>query len=457
MESGAEFWQAYKTIVAKRVNTPKAVEWYVRWVMNYKNAIPRKPLDKRTQADVQSYMDLLARQGRYEEWQLEQANDAFRLLFDESLGLSWANPWPVGVRNISDKAPGDKTLLDVDRTSNGFKDSINRSGVELSCPGLIERIRTVLRTMHYSYRTEKTYLDWICRYLNFSGLQDPKVLREANVKRYLEYLATKREVSGSTQRLALNAIVFLYAKVLEEPLGEIGAYEKSKRPRRLPVVFTTDEVNRVLGTIGGALHLMASLLYGSGLRLTECVRLRVKDVDFARQQLLVRGKGEKDRVTVLPHRLQAPLQKHLTRVKELHEKDLQDGFGEVYMETALARKYPQAAREWGWQYVFPSTTLAVDPRSGKVRRHHAHRSSLQKAVKKAVRETSLTRQASCHTLRHSFATHLLEAGYDIRTVQELLGHKDVSTTMIYTHVLNRPGIAVRSPADMAPSCSATMR
>ncbi len=290
-------------------------------------------------------------------------------------------------------------------------------------------------------------MEWACRFIHFHGLKDPASLAEKDVKNYLEYLATERKVGAGTQRLALNAIVFLFGKVLERPLGEIGPYEKSKRPRRLPIVFTIAEVNQVLDAIEGNFRLMVSLLYGSGLRLMECVRLRVKDVDFSRQQLLVRGKGDKDRITVLPLRFQGPLKEHLVRVKELHNQDLHDGFGEVYLDSALNRKYVNAAKEWGWQFVFPASKLSVDPRCGKVRRHHIHESSLQKAVKAAIRNVGLTRQASCHSLRHSFATHLLEAGYDIRTVQELLGHKDVSTTMIYTHVLNRPGIAVKSPAD----------
>ncbi|MBU1716005.1 MAG: integron integrase [Proteobacteria bacterium] len=317
----------------------------------------------------------------------------------------------------------------------------------MRCPGLLDKTRTVLRTLHYAYKTEKTYLEWICRYINFINLKEPDSVGPEEVNKYLEYLATRREVAGNTQRQALNALVFLYAKVLEKPLGEIGAYAKPKKPQRLPVVFTKDEVDQVLEAMEGTVGLMAGLLYGSGLRLAECIRLRVKDIDFERQQLLVRGKGDKDRVTVLPDRSQEPLREHLQRVKELHDVDLKNGHGEVYLPTALARKYPNALTAWGWQYVFPSANLSVDPRGGKVRRHHINDTTLQKAVKRAVRENGLTRQGSCHTLRHSFATHLLEDGYDIRTVQELLGHADVSTTMIYTHVLNRPGIAVKSPAD----------
>jgi integron integrase len=258
----------------------------------------------------------------------------------------------------------------------------------------------------------------------------------------------ERKVAASTQNQALNALVFLYEHVMGEPLGTVGEFTRAKRPKRLPVVLTREEVNRLLGALTGTYRLMAGLLYGSGLRLMECVRLRVKDVDFAHNQIVVRdGKGQKDRVTMLPQRFQQPLREHLTRVKEQHDKDLAQGFGAAYLWPALERKYPNAAQEWIWQYVFPSGRLSVDPRSGKVRRHHLHENALQRAVKETAVKVGLTKQMSCHVLRHSFATHLLEGGYDIRTVQELLGHADVSTTMICTHVLNTPGLAVKSPAD----------
>ena len=319
----------------------------------------------------------------------------------------------------------------------------------MNCPGLVDRIKTVLRTLHYAYRTEQSYLEWICRFINFNGLKEPTKLNPADVRIYLEYLATEREIAGNTQRQALNAIVFLYNKVLQKPLGEIGPYERPKRPKRLPVVLTREEKDRVLCEMTGIYTLMAGLLYGSGLRLLECVRLRVKDVDFGHQQIMVRdGKGAKDRVTILPEKYQEELKEHLEKVKKQHDKYLAQGHGEVYLWPSLERKYPNIAKEWGWQYVFPANNLSVDPRSGKVRRHHIEEGTLQKAVKSAIRKAGIAKQASCHTLRHSFATHLLEAGYDIRTVQELLGHADVSTTMIYTHVLNKPGLAVKSPADL---------
>jgi integron integrase len=286
------------------------------------------------------------------------------------------------------------------------------------------------------------------RFVIFHQLKSPRELGPEAVKAYLEYLALERKVAASTQNQALNALVFLYEHVIGEPIGTPGDFTRAKRPKRLPVVLTRAEVNRLLDALTGTYRLMAGLLYGSGLRLMECVRLRVKDVDFAHNQIMVRdGKGQKDRVTTLPQRFQPALQAHLARVQEQHETDLAQGFAAVYLWPALGRKYPNAVREWIWQYVFPSGRLSVDPRSGKVRRHHLHENALQRAVKGAAVKVGLTKQMSCHVLRHSFATHLLEGGYDIRTVQELLGHADVSTTMIYTYALNTPGLAVKSPAD----------
>jgi len=278
---------------------------------------------------------------------------------------------------------------------------------------------------------------------------DPEKIDAAGaVKEYLEYLATVREAAASTQNQALNALVFFYAHALKKPFGDMGGFVKAKRPQRLPEVMTRDEVEALLGQMHGVSALMAGLMYGGGLRLMECVRLRVKDIDFSRHQIMVRdGKGQKDRVTMLPERFVPPLKEHLARVKAIYEEDRSRGVPGVYMWPALARKYPKAATEWRWQYVFPAKGLSVDPRSATVRRHHISESVAQKAVKEAAFRAGITRRVSCHTLRHSFATHLLEARYDIRTVQELLGHANVSTTMIYTHVLNRPGLSVQSPAD----------
>ena len=290
---------------------------------------------------------------------------------------------------------------------------------------------------------------WLMRFITFRGYKDPKKLSAEDAKAYLTYPADVRRVSASTQRQALNALVFYYKHVLENLLGEIGAFKQAKRSRRLPVVLTKNEVDRLFEHLHGSHWLMAGLLYGSGLRLMECIRLRVKDIDFERGEIVVRdGKGGKDRITMLAEKYSQLLSQHLAKVKKLYKKDKESGTAGVYIWPSLARKYPSAGKEWGWQYVFPSTRLSSDSRSGAVRRHHVHESGLQRAVKEAGFKAQIAKQVNCHTLRHSFATYLLEAGYDIRTVQELLGHADVSTTMIYTHVLNRPGLSVKSPADL---------
>ena len=322
---------------------------------------------------------------------------------------------------------------------------------EKKTPRLVERVRSVMRLRHYSLRTERSYWNWIERFIRFHGMRHSSEMGEAEVTTFLTSLARDGNVSASTQNQALSALLFLYKEVLKQEFGWLEDVERAHKPARVPVVLTRDEVNKIFGRMHGTPKLMAGLLYGSGLRLMECVRLRVKDIDFGYLRITVRdGKGAKDRITMLPVKLAEALRQHLIKVRVQHEQDLADGFGAVYLPEALARKCPKAAREWCWQYVFPSSRLSLDPRAtdGVLRRHHLDESSLQQAVKRAVRESGIAKPASCHTLRHSFATHLLENGYDIRTVQELLGHKDVSTTMIYTHVLNQPGIGVRSPIDV---------
>ncbi|MGZ8219937.1 integron integrase [Methylomagnum sp.] len=315
-------------------------------------------------------------------------------------------------------------------------------------PKLLDQVRAKLRLKHYSLRTERAYTDWIKRYILFHGKRHPKDMGAPEIQAFLSHLATERDVAASTQNQALAALLFLYKEVLDLDLPRLNDIERAKRPQRLPTVLTVREVGAVLDRLDGTLGLMIRLLYGTGMRLMECVRLRVKDVDFEMRQLTVRdGKGGKDRVTMLPALLAEPLKAHLEQVRALHRADLAEGGGEVWLPDALAVKYPNAPREWGWQYVFPARSLSVDPRSGRRRRHHVDEKALQRAVKKAVQATGLGKPVSPHTLRHSFATHLLQSGYDIRTVQELLGHKDITTTMIYTHVLNRGGHGVVSPLD----------
>ena len=315
-------------------------------------------------------------------------------------------------------------------------------------PKLLDQVRREIRLKHYSIRTEESYVQWIKRYILFHGKRHPKEMGEAEIRDFLTHLAVEGKVAASTQNQALSALLFFYQEVLRQKIGWVEDVVRAKRPQKIPVVFTKEEAMAILKQMTGTNRLMANLLYGCGLRLMECVRLRVKDVDFGNQQILVRdGKGQKDRVTVLPVVLHEPLQRHLIRVKTLHEDDLAEGYGTVHLPFALERKYPNAHRLWAWQYVFPAAKRSLDPRSRCQQRHHVAETVLQRAVKEAIRAAGVHKAASCHTFRHSFATHLLVNGYDIRTVQELLGHADVATTMIYTHVLNKPGVSVRSPLD----------
>jgi len=312
----------------------------------------------------------------------------------------------------------------------------------------LELCRQKIRLKHYSLRTEQAYLDWIKRFILFHGKRHPAELGAPGVEAFLTHLAVDRGVSASTQNQAKSALLFMYKEVLGAQLPWLDHVERAKTPTRLPVVLTQDEVAAVLKRLDGVHRLIGRLLYGTGMRIMEGMRLRVKDVEFTRREILVRdGKGQKDRVVMLPDRVAGPLQQQLADTRTLHKSELAAGRGEVYLPDALGRKYPGAGREWGWQYVFPAAALSRDPRSGVVRRHHLSDQAFQRAMRQAVRDAGLVKPATPHTLRHSFATHLLDTGYDIRTVQELLGHSDVSTTMIYTHVLNRGGRGVVSPLD----------
>jgi integron integrase len=315
-------------------------------------------------------------------------------------------------------------------------------------PRLLDQVRELIRIRHYSIRTEQTYIQWIRRFIYFHGKRHPRDLGAEEVTAFLSDLAVRKNVAASTQNQALAALLFLYRDVLKITLPWLNDVERAKTPQRLPVVLTRPEVRALLAQLEGTPWLMTALIYGGGLRLLECLRLRIKDVDFSYRQLIIRdAKGQKDRITILPQNVIEPLRNHLVRVRLLHQSDLQEGYGRVFLPFALSAKYPNADREWAWQYVFPSARRSQDPRSGVTRRHHAPEDALQRAVKRAFRKANIVKPATVHTLRHSFATHLLEAGYDIRTVQELLGHSDVKTTMIYTHVLNRGGRAVLSPLD----------
>ena len=315
-------------------------------------------------------------------------------------------------------------------------------------PKLLDRMREALRVRHYSYRTEQSYVDWSRRFIVFHGKRHPAEMGAGEVGAFLTYLAAERQVSASTQNQAKAALLFLYREVLGIDLPWQGEVVQAKVSKRLPVVLTPREVRALMDELNGTMGLIVSLLYGTGMRLLEGLRLRVKDVEFERREIVVRdGKGGKDRVTVLPENLVLPLQDQMAHARRLHDVDLADGFGEVWLPDALAVEYPKAGKSWGWQYVFPSPNRSLDPRSGRMRRHHVLPESVQRAVKGAASKAGIVKPCTPHVLRHSFATHLLQSGYDINTVQELLGHADVSTTMIYTHVLNKGGRGVRSPLD----------
>jgi integron integrase len=450
------FWDRYAASLRAKEVKPTAVRWYVIRAEQYLQAVPHKRLTEHTPQDVTDYLEKLGRIGRMAEWQYCQTVDAIQnvCLMGE---VAWARHfdwayWKVSARTLPVTHPTiareAATVTMRTQTPQKQMGSVRLARVrEIHAPAL-DALMAEIRRRGYSIRTERAYESWVTRYLVFIGNADPCGLGHAEVRAFLQHLAVERQVAASTQNQALNALVFFYQNILRQPLSDLDEFVRAKRPQRLPVVLTRSEVGKLLAHTHGTHGLMASLLYGTGMRLMDCVRLRVKDIDFAYNQIVVRdGKGQKDRVVPLPQRLVEPLQQHLGTVKRLHQADLAQGYGAVYMPHALARKYPQAPTEWGWQYVFPSARLSADPRSGAIRRHHVHENGLQKAVKHAVKQAALTKPANCHSLRHSFATHLLENGYDIRTVQELLGHADVSTTMIDTHVLNRGGKGVCSPLD----------
>ncbi|MDY6974123.1 MAG: integron integrase [Thermodesulfobacteriota bacterium] len=401
------------------------VKYYVWWLNKFLEYYSGS-LDDVSGADLKSFGDHLENRG-YEEWQVKQAQEAVFLYVERFL---------------------EKEIVFKDKDI----DTAGKSGDHQASVKTWEEAKDIftsrMRLRHYSYNTEKSYGEWVRRFLLYTKLKSPSKAKPEHVKRFLTHLAIERKVASSTQNQAFNALLFLYRYVLGQEFGDFRNTIRAKKSSRIPVVLTKEEIKKIFRHLSGKQALALKLIYASGIRVTECVRLRIKDLDFGNHSLIVRsGKGDKDRLTLLPEFLHKPLTEHLNKIKEIHGRDFANGHGAVFLPEALERKYPNANKEWAWQYVFPSDDLSVDPRSGVVRRHHIGQQVLQRAMKNAVRKTDIGKAASVHTLRHSFATHLLQTGYDIRTVQNLLGHKDVSTTMIYTHVLKRGPHGVKSPAE----------
>ena len=377
-------------------------------------------LDRVSLDDLKAFENDLEHRG-YEPWQLKQAQEAIILYIEKFLKKS------ISYENLNKHNAYYPSVQSWEQAKKKFTDR--------------------MRLRHYSYNTEKTYREWIRRFIQYTGLKSPLEAETKHVKKFLVYLAVERKVTSSTQNQAFNALLFLYRGILGKEFGDFRNTIRAKKSSRIPIVLTKKEIKKVFNNIPERSTLPLKLIYASGIRVTECVRLRVKDLDFGNHTLVVRsGKGDRDRTTLLPDFLHDSIKQHLEKIKKIHGDDLSKGHGAVFLPNALERKYPKANREWVWQYVFPSGNLSVDPRSGKVRRHHIGQQVLQRAMRSAVKSTDIGKAASVHTLRHSFATHLLQAGYDIRTVQDLLGHKDVSTTMIYTHVLKHGPSGVKSPA-----------
>lgn len=451
--SVVRFWRNYLTIL-NNFSVPKGSRlWYRKHVENYIAAHPGLRLQHHLPSHVDNYLAAKGRIGDLQEWRFRQIVDALRLLFCELIQPQWARDydwyhWRAFARELE---PDHPTLM---------RDANPAALVAPNNNPLIRRFREKHASLHVAFvktlrvrrmaaRTEQTYEHWLVRFFQFHRWRDVEDLDQQKIAAYLEYLAVDRRVSAATQKVALNSLVFFYREVLGRNLEGIADYSRASAQRRLPTVLSQNEVRRLLSAMQGRPRLMASLMYGTGMRVMECVRLRIQDIDFDYQQITVRmGKGGKDRVVPLPGKLIPEIKRNLKTVKALHKGDLAAGYGEVLLPAALARKLGGAAKAWQWQYLFPATRLATDHATGKVRRHHVHQSSLQKAIRNAARKAAIDKRVTSHTLRHSFATHLLESGKDIRLIQELLGHADVNTTMIYTHVIQKGGLGVASPLDI---------
>lgn len=462
------FWEHYAEVLRSQYVREARIPYYVRFVERFIRSGP-SPLRQRSPQDLDHFLEDLGRNPRLEDWQAIQAVDALELLFCHLVITPWASRydwegWRLGFRELP---PSHPTLA----RSQASSSVAQRSGTLADPPGapaqsLLDRMRSEIRVRNLSIRTEQTYLDWIRRFLGWcppakhgespeadSGNDEQSIDLAPDfwieqMREFLRHLAEDRLVSAATQAQALNAVIFLARHVLGLESTDLGDLQRPRPKKRLPTVLSRREVHAILGQLSGESRLMAQLMYGCGLRLMECIRLRFKDIDLDQNRIEVRGgKGDKDRVVPLPSVAKESLRGHLQELRALWEDDCRASAANVWIPDALSRKYPGAGAELGWQWVFPARKLSIDPRGGKVRRHHVHENGIQKLLKKAARDAGISRRVSCHTLRHSFATHLLMNHTDIRTIQELMGHSDVSTTMIYTHVVGQPGIVARSPLD----------
>ena len=441
-----------KILEAKRVKS-SAIPYYARNVQRFIKEANNTPIDELTALRVTTYLRHLSKSKYLEAWQVNQAINSIHIFLRDILRHEYVSSidWNYYIQEVSATSFQHVTEIESLDIPDLIAQKVACFDLRLrnNYGDLLTKMVRTLRVRNYAKKTEQTYLLWVTRFLWFIKGLPVEAINDAQVREYLEYLAIERRVSPNTQRLALNALVFMFKFGLERDLGQIGDFIKAKSSKRLPVVLSKSEIKILFSYLTNPTHnLMLGLLYGSGLRLMECVRLRVQDIDFDYNQIMIRnGKGFKDRIVPLPVKFRPALHEQIKTVNKVFDADSLRDIDGVYLPFAIERKYPNASRELKWQFLFPSSRIATDQRSGKTRRHHLHESSLQKAIKRAGIKAAINKRIHCHVLRHSFATHLLEAGYDIRTVQELLGHSDVSTTMIYTHVLNKPGLSVKSPAD----------
>lgn len=452
MTKNNSLWSQYIKILESKGIKHNQRRWYVRRAEQYFGHFKGIELVHHTQEHVKDYLSIIIKKDNVETWQLQQTIDAIWILFETEQNKALHEiDWDF-LKQAVQKQNKEPSSIAVQSTNLRDKQAVSSktecSSFQGNATQAIDRLAIEIRRRNYSIRTEETYSYWVKKFLSANKSLSINSLGAAEAKIFLEHLAVKDKVAPSTQNLALNSIVFFFTNVLQQELGALGDYKRAKRPRQLPVVLSKDEVSALLKSLSGLQHTMASLLYGTGIRLMECLRLRVQDIDFDRNQIVVRnGKGMKDRVVPFPQSLKSDLHSQLSHVEQLHKSDTANGFGSVYLPDALTKKYPNAQHEFKWQYIFPSLKLSVDPQSNLTRRHHFHENTLQRAIKKASHTAGINKKVNCHALRHSFATHLLESGNDIRTIQELLGHSDVSTTMIYTHVANVGARGVQSPLD----------